>query len=210
MTATHLRLHHDARRDVKLRAVAAAVGLPYAHVLGAWAGLLIDASAARPRGWIREESIDTLAEDLDLQPVELRRIVAEMVANRLLTAGGAGWHVRKWMDRQGIRFDSTNADRQRRFRQRQREEVTAVIPVTAVTTADDVTPVTGVTTRNVVTCRAPLNRTTTSSASALRRETEESLSLPTEARAERRANAPKGEGQGLGAWAKRWLGVGNA
>lgn len=210
MTATHLRLHHDARRDVKLRAVAAAVGLPYAHVLGAWAGLLIDASAARPRGWIRDESIDTLAEDLDLQAGDLRRIVTEMVTARLLTDGGAGWHVRKWRDRQGIKVDTNAAERKRRQRQRQRGPVTPVTDVTPVTHPNGVTPVTDVTPCHGVTPRAPLNRTTTSTASALRRETEESLSLPTEARAERRASAPKGEGQGLGAWAKRWLGVGNA
>lgn len=208
MTATHLRLHHDARRDPKLRAVATTTGFPYALVLGAWSGLLIDASAARPRGWIRDESIDLLSSDLDVKADDLRRIVAEMVSARLLTQGGAGWHVRKWRDRQGIRVDTTNADRQRRFRQRQRGEVTPVTGVTPVTPADDVTPVTCVTPSNVVTPRAPLYRTTTSSASALRRETEEYPSPSTEARAERRASAPKREG--VVGWVRSWIGGSHA
>lgn len=208
MTATHLRLHHDARRDAKLRAVAVALGCPYVHVLGAWSGLLIDASAARPRGWIREESIGGLSADLDVKPDDLRRMVDAMVAARLLIEGGSGWHVRRWRDRQGIKVDTTNADRQRRFRQRQRGEVTPVTAVTPVTPAEAVTPVTAVTPSNGVTCRAPLYRTTTSSASALRRETEEYLSPSTEARAERRASAPKREG--VGGWFKSLIGGSNA
>lgn len=209
MTATHLRLHHDARRDPKLRAVASATGFPYALVLGAWSGLLIDASGARPRGWVREEAVEPLAADLDLTPCDLRQIVAEMVAKRLLTDGGAGWHVRKWRDRQGIKVDTTAADRKRRQRQRQRGIVTPVTAVTPVTPAESVTPVTGVTPCHGVTPRTTLNRTTTSSASALRRETEEYPSLPTtEARAERRASAPKREG--VGQWLKSLIGGSHA
>jgi hypothetical protein len=86
-----------------------------------------------------------------------------------------------------------------------------VTPVTPVTGSACVTGVTGVTPCHGVTPRAPINRTTTSSASALRRETEEYPSLSTtEARSERRASAPRERGQGLASWAKRWLGVGNA
>lgn len=194
MTAAHLRLHHDARRSRKLRAVAQACALPMATALGAWSGLLIAASEARPRGWIRPEALDPLAIDLDLQADVLGTIVAAMVAQRLLVDGGHGWHVRKWRERQGIRVDLTAADRKRRQRQRQRGEVTHVTDVTRVTVSDGVTSVTDVTPCHGVTPRAPLNRTTTTDASTLRIQTEESLSPTTEARAERRASAPEREG----------------
>lgn len=190
MTATFLRLHHDARRDAKLRAVAASAGLRYIDVLGAWSALLIEASAARPRGWIREDSLAEIAFDLEVEGDALRQIVAAMVEFRLLMEGGAGWHVRKWRDRQGIRIDDTAAERKRRQRLRARGLVTPVTPVTPVTGSQEVTPVTGVTPCHGVTPRAPLNRTTTDPASALRRETED-ISPSTEARAERRAGAPK-------------------
>jgi hypothetical protein len=190
MTATFLRLHHDARRDVKLRAVAASAGLRYIDVLGAWSALLIEASAARPRGWIREASIDELADDLEIEGASLRRIVAGMVEFRLLMDGGAGWHVRKWRERQGVKVDNTAAERKRRQRQRQRGPVTPVTGVTTVTPLITVTPVTGVTPCHGVTFQNPYIELTTDPASALRRETED-ISPSTEARAERRAGAPK-------------------
>lgn len=193
MTA-HLRLHTDVRRNARLRAVATTCAIPRALALGVWSGLLIEAREARPGGWIRDDSIDTLATDLDLDPADLRRIVGAMVAQRLLTDGGAGWHVRKWRARQGVRVDLTAAERKRRQRQRQRGEVTRVTDVTRVTGDEAVTGVTDVTLCHGVTPRACINRTTTTDATPLRIQTEESLSLTTEARSERRASAPEREG----------------
>jgi hypothetical protein len=69
-----------------------------------------------------------------------------------------------------------------------------VTDVTRVTCGDAVTRVTDVTPCHGVTPRAPLNRTTTTDASPLRSQTEESISLTTEARSERRASAPEREG----------------
>jgi hypothetical protein len=113
-----------------------------------------------------------------------------MVEFRLLMEGGAGWHVRKWRDRQGIRVDETAAERKRRQRQRERGLVTPVTAVTRVTGNCEVTRVTGVTPCHGVTFQDPYIVLTTDPASALRRETEV-ISPSTEARAERRAGAPK-------------------
>lgn len=186
-----LRLHHDAMQDTKLRAVASVRERTYAEVLGVWVGLLIQASGSRPRGWINADSLDAVAAALGIQAVDLAVTVDAMVSNRLLINGGAGWHVRKWRDRQGIKVDPTAADRKRRQRQRQRGPVTPVTDVTPVTSQLPVTPVTDVTPCHGVTFQTPYIVSNTTPASALRRTTEVSLSISTEARAERRASAPK-------------------
>lgn len=182
-----LRLHHDARRDRKLRAVAMRSASPYGHVFGLWCMLLTEASAARPRGWINEQALPGIAEDLQFDVGQVITAVGEMAAERLLTGVVGGWYVRKWRERQGIKPDLTATERKRRQRQRQRGVVTPVTDVTPVT----FTPLEHVTPCHGVTFQDPYIVSTTTPASALRRTTEVSLSISTEARAERRASAPK-------------------
>jgi hypothetical protein len=153
--------------------------------------LLTEASAARPRGWINEQALPGIAEDLQFDVGQVITAVGEMAAERLLIAVGGGWHVRKWRERQGIKADSTATERKRRQRQRQRGVVTPVTDVTPVTSQLAVTPVTDVTPCHGVTFQDPYIVITTTPASALCRTTEVSLSISTEARAERRASAPK-------------------
>jgi hypothetical protein len=186
-----LRLHHDAMHDSKLRAVASVRERTYAEVLGVWAGLLIQASAARPRGWINADALAALATDLGFEASDLAATVASMASKRLLIDTGSGWHVRKWRDRQGVKVDLTAAERKRRQRQRQRGLVTPVTDVTPVTSQFQVTPVTDVTPCHGVTFQTPYIVSTTTPASALRTTTEVSLSRSTEVEAERRASAPK-------------------
>lgn len=132
--------------DAKLALVAKAAGVTPGEVLAVWVAVLAHASAQRPRGSL---------EGLDAEQVALalgwpaERVAAILQAMRPRLHDGQS--LRAWGKRQRVKMDRTNAERQRRWRDRKRGveggDVTPLHGVTAVSP----TPVrNGVTSHNAV------------------------------------------------------------
>lgn len=113
------RWYESTTEDGKFRMVARNANVTVATVIGVWAALLEDASHPDHRG-VCVKGEDYYAAILDLEPGEVQTILASMQDSNLISVGHGAITINKWKDRQfeTDTSDPTNADRQRRFRQR--------------------------------------------------------------------------------------------
>jgi hypothetical protein len=114
-----LRLYHGTVRDTKLALIAKKAKAHKTAVISAWVFLLEFASQNQNRGTIEGLDLEEMALDLDLEDDAVERIVDHMRERGLLD----GDKISNWNKRQPKRereSDETNADRQRRFRERQK------------------------------------------------------------------------------------------
>lgn len=115
------RWYEGTCEDGKFRVVARNASVTVATVMGVWAALLEDASNDEHRG-VASRGEDFYAAILDLPATELQRILEEMDGIGLVSAGHGNITITKWKERQfeTDKIDGTNADRQRRWREKRK------------------------------------------------------------------------------------------
>lgn len=114
-----LRWYAGTCEDVKFRIVASNADVTQATVTGVWACLLEDASHVTHRG-IALRGMDYWTEVTGLHEAELGRILEGMKGVGLITEDNGKYLIVQWKIRQfeSDVKDPTNAQRQRRYRER--------------------------------------------------------------------------------------------
>ena len=115
------RWYEGTCEDGKFRCVARNGGVTVATVMGVWAALLEDASNDDHRG-VAVRGEDFYAAILDLPPEDLQRILQEMDEMKIISVGHCNITITKWKERQfeTDTTDGTNAERQRRWREKRK------------------------------------------------------------------------------------------
>lgn len=115
------RWYEGTTEDGKFRVVARNADVTVATVMGVWAVLLEDASHPDHRG-VAERGEPFYAAILDLDENVVITILSAMESVNLISVGLGAITVTKWKERQfeTDANDPTNADRQRRFREKQK------------------------------------------------------------------------------------------
>ena len=116
------RWYEGTTEDGKFRLIARNAGVTVATVIGVWAALLEDASHADHRG-VSVKGEDYYAAILDMEAAEIVTILEGMQQANLITVYPTTIAINKWKDRQfeTDSNDPTNADRQRRYREKQKQ-----------------------------------------------------------------------------------------
>lgn len=116
------RWYAGTTEDGKFRMVARNANVTVATVTGVWAALLEDASHPDHRGIVTKNE-DYFAAVLDLEDGEAERIFSAMQDADMISVGHGGITVTHWKERQfeTDTRDGTNAERQRRFREKRKE-----------------------------------------------------------------------------------------
>jgi hypothetical protein len=116
------RWYAGTTEDGKFRMVARNAKVTVATVTGVWAALLEDASHPDHRGIVTKNE-DYFAAVLDLGDGEAEKIFAAMQDADMISVGHGAITITHWKERQfeTDTKDGTNADRQRRFRERRKE-----------------------------------------------------------------------------------------
>jgi len=122
------RLWHGTTTDPKFRLIAQECATETGKVLALWLYILETSSQSDDRGSMSSFNPKLAACLLDFPLDIISQIESCMVENGLITNG----RIAKWDNRQPARQDVTNADRQRRFREKQRSDRNA--PVTRYVT----------------------------------------------------------------------------
>lgn len=134
-------MYPEAIADPKWRRVARTAGATPGEVLAVFLALCAHASTQRPRGAVDGFDAEETAEAFGWPPERVTGIVDALVP-QVVQEG----RLRGWDKRQHLKTDRTNAERQRRWRDRRRTpERKEVTPLHGVTVADSVTPSNGVT-----------------------------------------------------------------
>ena len=116
------RWYAGTTEDGKFRMVARVTGVTVATVTGVWAALLEDASHPDHRGIVTKNE-DYFAAVLDLDDPTMEAILSAMQDAGMLSIGAGAMTVTHWKERQyeTDAKDSTNAERQRRYRAKRQE-----------------------------------------------------------------------------------------
>lgn len=116
------RWYAGTTEDGKFRMVARNAKVTVATVTGVWAALLEDASHPDHRGIVTKNE-DYFAAVLDLSDGEAEKIFAAMQDADMISVGHGAITITHWKERQfeTDTRDGTNAERQRRFRERRKE-----------------------------------------------------------------------------------------
>lgn len=119
------RWYAGTTEDGKFRMIARNAGVTVATVTGVWAALLEDASHPDHRGIVTKNE-DYFAAVLDLEDGEAERIFSAMQNADMISVGHGAITVTHWKERQfeTDTKDGTNAERQRRFREKRKEHGT--------------------------------------------------------------------------------------
>jgi hypothetical protein len=119
--------------DPKWIVIGRVANVPPLLVSGLWLALMGHASASSPRGSVAGFDLESVAAFNGCDSAALQPVLEQFRARQMITDDD---RLRAWNKRQGIKADRTNADRQKRHRDRKRNAVTDV------TDPDGVTPVT--------------------------------------------------------------------
>jgi hypothetical protein len=111
------RAHHGISTDAKLAAVALRAKAKRGEVLSVWISLLDFASQNDKRGCVSNLQAEDLAASLEWTEDLIARILAAMQARGIIQPDGT---LTAWEKRNPSKTDETNAERQRRFREKQR------------------------------------------------------------------------------------------
>lgn len=139
------RWYHGTTEDTKFRLVARNAVTPLRNVIAVWAMVLESASQGSGEGKLKFGS-DYIAVNLDFSDDEIARIWTALERGGLIRTDMGDTYVTNWGKRQYLtdRRDATNAERQRRWREKQKGNgvtpfVTALRngPVTHQTTDTD-------------------------------------------------------------------------
>lgn len=116
------RWHSGTTEDGKFRMVARNAEVTVATVIGVWAVLLEDASHLEHRG-VATRGEDFYAAILEISTEELQHILQFMDEIGLISVGHGAITITKWKERQfeTDATDPTNADRQRRWREKHKK-----------------------------------------------------------------------------------------
>src|SRR5215471_1769280 len=116
-----LRWWDGSCRDGKFQVVSRNASVTVATVIGVWAALLEDASNDDHRGTVTQTP-EWVSLFLGLTPIEVTKIIEAMKAVGLVCDHEHGLEIINWNKRQfeSDGRDNTNADRQRRWRNRHR------------------------------------------------------------------------------------------
>lgn len=122
MNARWLRWYVGTTEDGKFRMVARNANVTVVTVIALWAALLEDAAHSAHRGVVTK-SEDFFAAVLDLDATAVEAVLEAMAEAGLVSVGAGGITITNWNERQyeTDTRDGTNAERQRRFRERKRE-----------------------------------------------------------------------------------------
>lgn len=115
------RWYEGTTEDGKFRMVARNASVTVATVIGVWAALLEDASHEDHRGVsVRQEGYFSAV--LDIDEGTLEQILASMESAGLISVGHGAITISKWKDRQfeTDKTDGTNAERQKRYREKRK------------------------------------------------------------------------------------------
>lgn len=110
------RVYHGMPTDPKWILVArrAGHGVMPGHVVAIWAVLLDHASAAKPRGNVQSADLESIAAALGWSDEVVTATFDALVSRRHIVDG----FIRTWDERNPSKFDATNAERQKRHRQK--------------------------------------------------------------------------------------------
>lgn len=116
-----LRWYAGTAEDGKFRFVARNAGVTVATVIGVWAALLEDASHDDHRGIVTRNE-DFFAAILDLDDGVMEEILSAMESVELISVGHGAITIINWKERQfeTDAKDPTNAERQRRYREKRK------------------------------------------------------------------------------------------
>lgn len=116
------RWYEGTSEDGKFRAVARNAKVTVATVMGVWAILLEDASHPEHRG-VATRGEDFWGAVLGLDDADLIAILSAMEGMELISVGHGAITITKWKERQfeTDTTDATNAERQRRFREKHKQ-----------------------------------------------------------------------------------------
>jgi hypothetical protein len=131
----HLRLHVGTVTDPKWLPIARELGCAPGVVSNTWVALLEHAKSRRPTGQAEGFAVAAYAEFSGFDAALVRSILVAFESHGLVANG----QLVAWQRRQSIKADRTNAERQKRLRERRKPG--KVTPVTG----DESRPVTGVT-----------------------------------------------------------------
>lgn len=117
-----LRLHVGLSEDAKFRAVSRNAGVTVRDAIATFVCLLEDAANAEHRG-IAARGIPFWALVLDFEESAISSIIQEFKNLKMVSDAEGGLAITNWSNRQfeTDRHDGTNAERQRRFRERRRQ-----------------------------------------------------------------------------------------
>lgn len=121
-----LRWYHGTINDPKWAMIARKTGVNICVVISIWAALLEYASQAEDRGCVAEFDPEEIDAAFGLNDGTCATVLAAMEAKEIITGG----RIAKWSKRQ---FDEQNAERLRRFRERQKEKAEGTPKETAPT-----------------------------------------------------------------------------
>lgn len=110
------RVYHGMPTDPKWLLVArrAGNGATPGHVVAIWSVLLDHASLATPRGSVKTVDLESVAASLGWPDDLVEAIHGALIERRHIVDG----FVRTWIERNPVKFDATNAERQQRHRQK--------------------------------------------------------------------------------------------
>lgn len=110
------RVYHGMPTDPKWLLVArrAGHGVTTGHVVAIWCVLLDHASASKPRGNVQSVDLEAIAASLGWSEEIVSAAYDALVSRRHIVDGC----IRTWDERNPSKFDATNAQRQKRHRQK--------------------------------------------------------------------------------------------
>lgn len=117
------RWYAGTSEDGKFRFVARNASVTVATVIGVWAALLEDASSEGHRGVVTRNE-DFFAAVLDLEDCVMEAILSAMESVGMISVGHGAITITNWKERQfeTDTTDPTNAERQKRYRQKRNQD----------------------------------------------------------------------------------------